>query len=209
MNLTCTKQQLVEAVSNVQRAVSSKSSVPALEGILLKAREGEIFLCGYDLELGITTAIEASVEETGAVILNARLFSDIVRRLPADTVQLTTDEKDVTTIHSGNSEFSIAGIPAAEYPELPVVTDESSIALSHTMMKGMIRQTIFAVAESDAKPIHTGTLFEIGKGVVRLVSVDGYRLAIREEKSRGCRGSDEFCRTGQVPGRGAQAALGR
>ncbi len=183
MNLTCTKQQLVEAVSNVQRAVSSKSSVPALEGILLKAREGEIFLCGYDLELGITTTIEASVEETGAVILNARLFSDIVRRLPADTVQLTTDEKDVTTIHSGNSEFSIAGIPAAEYPELPVVTDESSIALSHTMMKGMIRQTIFAVAESDAKPIHTGTLFEIGEGVVRLVSVDGYRLAIREEKA--------------------------
>lgn len=182
MNLTCTKQQLMEAVSNVQRAVSSKSSVPALEGILLKAEENEIFLCGYDLELGITTTMQASVEKPGAVILNARLFSDIVRRLPADTVQLSTDEKDVTVIRSGNSEFSIAGIPAAEYPELPVVTNESSIELSHAMMKSMIRQTIFAVAESDAKPIHTGTLFEIGGGTIRLVSVDGYRLAVREEK---------------------------
>lgn len=184
MKFTCNRQQLVDAVSNVQRAVSTKSSVPALEGILFRASGNTITLSGYDLELGMTTSIEASIEEGGNIVLSARLFGDIVRRLPADTVNLTADEKYMTTITSGASEFSIVGIPAEEYPELPSVTGETSIKISHAILKGMIRQTIFAVADNDAKPIHTGTLFEIGNNKIRLVSVDGYRLALREETAK-------------------------
>ncbi len=173
-----------DAVLNVQRAVSSKSSVPALEGILIKTQENEITLCGYDLELGMTTKIEASVEEKGSVILSARLFGDIVRRLPADMVSVSVDPKNITTIKSGPAEFSIVGIPAEEYPELPTITGETSIKIAHNVLKSMIRQTIFAVAESDAKPVHTGTLFELGKNKIRLISVDGYRLALREETAK-------------------------
>ena len=181
IQLTCDRQQLVEAVSNVQRAVSSKSSVPALEGILLKAEREEMTLCGFDLELGMTTRLPARIEESGSVILGARLFSDIIRRLPGDLVKLTVDEKNVTTIESGASEFSIAGMGAEEYPELPSVSGAGEFSVQNDLLKGMIRQTIFAVADSDAKPIHTGTLFELSGGRLRLVSVDGYRLAIREE----------------------------
>lgn len=173
-----------EAVLNVQRAVSTKSSVPALEGILLRTQGDEMILCGYDLELGMTTRIEARVEEKGSIILSARLFGDIVRRLPADSVELATDSKNITTIKSGPSEFSIVGIPAEEYPELPAISGETSIHIAHNVLKSMIRQTIFAVAESDAKPIHTGTLFELEENRIRLVSVDGYRLAIREETAK-------------------------
>lgn len=185
MKIVCSRQQLVEAVSNVQRAVSTKSSVPALEGILLRTSGGEVTLCGYDLELGMTTSIESSVEESGSVVLSARLFADIVRRLPGERVSLTIDEKNITTIKSGASEFSIVGIPAGEYPDMPAISGDDSVTLPQHLLKGMIRQTIFAVAESDAKPIHTGTLFEIGEGRIRLVSVDGYRLAMREEAAGG------------------------
>lgn len=184
MKIVCNQQQLNEAVLNIQRAVSTKSSVPALEGILLKASKNEIMLCGYDLELGMTTKIEAQVEETGSIVLSAHLFGDIVRRLPADSVYLATDDKYMTSIKSGPADFSIAGIPAEEYPELPSITGETALHIASCVLKSMIRQTIFAVAESDAKPIHTGTMFELSKNRIKLVSVDGYRLAMREETAQ-------------------------
>ena len=181
MKISCDRQKLNEAVLNIQRAVSTKSSVPALEGILIRADENALFLCGYDLELGITTVIEADVSEKGSVVLSARLLGEIVRRLPAESVTISSDEKQMTTIVSGEAEYSIVGIPAQEYPELPAVGSEASLKLPNGILRGMIRQTLFAVAESDAKPIHTGTLFELSKDRLRLVSVAGYRLAIREE----------------------------
>lgn len=182
MKFSCEKHQLVEAVSNVQRAVSVKSTIPSLEGILIRTKENAIVLCGYNLELGMTTVIESQVEESGKIVVSAKLFGDIVRRLPDDQVTVSVDENHMTTIVSGESTFSIAGIPAEEYPDLPTVYDETAVTLPQPMLKSMIRQTIFAVAESDAKPIHTGTLFELCKDCLRLVSVDGYRLAVREEK---------------------------
>lgn len=181
MKITCDRQKLNEAVLNIQRAVSTKSSVPALEGILIRADENAVLLCGYDLELGITTVIDAEVAEKGSIVLSARLLGEIVRRLPADSVTVSSDEKQMTTILSGEAEYSIVGIPAQEYPELPSVGSESSLKVPGGILRSMIRQTLFAVAESDAKPIHTGTLFELSKDLLRLVSVDGYRLAIREE----------------------------
>lgn len=181
MKITCDKQKLNEAVLNIQRAVSTKSSVPALEGILIRADESTIFLCGYDLELGITTTLDCNVEQQGSVVLSAKLFGEIVRRLPADTVTISSDDKQMTTIESGEAKFSIVGIPAEEYPELPTINEETSLKIQSGLLRSMIHQTLFAIAENDAKPIHTGTLFELEPKLLRLVSVDGYRLAIREE----------------------------
>ena len=170
MKFTVNKSDITEAVSNIQRAVSTKTSIPALEGILLSATETGLELCAYDLELGITTVIPAFVMEP-----------DIVRRTPAETVTVSVDEKNMATLESGYSRFSIIGIPAEEFPELPKLSDSTQISLPGALLKSMIRQTLFAIAESDAKPIHQGSLFSLENGILDVVSVDGYRLAVRRE----------------------------
>lgn len=181
MKFTVNKSDITEAVGNIQRAVSTKTSIPALEGILLGADENGLELCAYDLELGITTVIPAFVTEPGKAVLSAKLFSDIVRRTPAETITVTVDEKNMATLESGYSRFSIIGIPAEEFPELPKLSDSTQFSLAGSLLKSMIRQTLFAIAESDAKPIHQGSLFNMEKGVLDVVSVDGYRLAKRSE----------------------------
>lgn len=181
MKIKCNCQLLTEAVTNVQRAVSSKSNVPALEGILFKANNGSLTLCGYDLELGIVTTINADIIDEGSVVLSAKLISDIVRRLPGETVTIDTNEKLITTIVSGAVDYKIIGICSDEYPEIPVVRGDSSIKIQGKILKSMISQTLYAVAESDIKPVQKGSLFEIGNGIIKIVSVDGYRLAIRNE----------------------------
>ena len=181
MKFTVNKSDITEAVSNIQRAVSTKTSIPALEGILLSATETGLELCAYDLELGITTVIPAFVMEPGKAVLSAKLFSDIVRRTPAETVTVSVDEKNMATLESGYSRFSIIGIPAEEFPELPKLSDSTQISLPGALLKNMIRQTLFAIAESDAKPIHQGSLFSLENGILDVVSVDGYRLAVRRE----------------------------
>ncbi len=181
MKFTVNKSDITEAVGNIQRAVSSKTSIPALEGILLGASDQGLELCAYDLELGITTVIPAQVAEPGKAVLSAKIFSDIVRRTPADTITVTVDEKNMATLESGYSRFSIIGIPAGEFPELPKLTDSTQFSMASSVLKSMIRQTLFAIAESDAKPIHQGSLFNLENGVLDVVSVDGYRLAKRSE----------------------------
>ena len=181
MKFTVNKSDITEALSNIQRAVSTKTSIPALEGILLSATETGLELCAYDLELGITTVIPAFVMEPGKAVLSAKLFSDIVRRTPAETVTVSVDEKNMATLESGYSRFSIIGIPAEEFPELPKLSDSTQISLPGALLKSMIRQTLFAIAESDAKPIHQGSLFSLENGILDVVSVDGYRLAVRRE----------------------------
>lgn len=181
MKFTVNKSDITEAVGNIQRAVSTKTSIPALEGILLGAGEEGLELCAYDLELGITTVIPAFVMEPGRAVLSAKLFSDIVRRTPAETITITVDEKNMATLESGYSRFSIIGIPAEEFPELPKLTDSTQFSMAGSVLKSMIRQTLFAIAESDAKPIHQGSLFNLENGMMDVVSVDGYRLAVRRE----------------------------
>ncbi len=182
MKFICKKTDLSASVGNVQRAVTSKSSLPALEGILMRAKAGELVMSGYDLELGITTKIPAVIEKEGAIILNARLFNDIVRRLPDENVSVEVDEKLMATIKSGSSEFSIVGIHADEYPEFPAVSDGETVELPENLIKSMINQTIFAVAVTDEKPVLKGVLFDIEKDSIKLIAVDGYRLALRSEK---------------------------
>ena len=181
MKFTVNKTDMNEAVSNIQRTVSSKTSIPALEGILLDASEDQLSLSAYDLELGITTVIPAKVQEPGRSVLSARIFSEIVRRTPSDAIEITVDSKNMATIESGCSNFTLIGIPAEEFPELPKVADAVKIQLPSNVLKSIIRQTVFAVAESNAKPIHQGSLFHMEDGRLDVVSVDGYRLAMRTE----------------------------
>lgn len=196
LKIVCQKQALISAVSNVQRAVSGKSSVSVLDGILLRAGGTQVKLAGYDLELGIITKINADVSQEGQIVLNARLFGDIVRKLPGDEVELETDDRFQTTIRSGESVFSIMGIDAAEYPDLPTVSDGEKIELPQATLKSMIRQTLFAVAQTDIRPVHTGVQFTVVDHQLRLVAVDGSRLAIRCEEV-GCDQEMEFV----VPGK--------
>lgn len=181
MKIRCSCQSLSEAVTNVQRAVSTKSNLPALEGILFKAAENSLTLCGYDLELGIVTSVSAEIMTEGSVVLSAKLISDIVRRLPGENVTIDTNEKFMTTIVSGAVDYKIIGISPEEYPEIPMVRSDSHIQIEGKILKSMISQTLYAVADSDIKPVQKGSLFEIGDGIIKIISVDGYRLAIRNE----------------------------
>lgn len=181
MHFLCDRQELLEAVNNVSRAVSAKSSLGALEGILLRTGANALFLAGYNMELGITTVIPAQIKSAGELVLTAKLFGDIVRRLPEDTVEIRVDDKLNTVILSGETEFTIMGISTMEYPELPKVEDGDSVEVPQQVLHSMIRQTLFAVAQSDARPVHKGSLFEVEPDSLRLVSVDGSRLAIRTE----------------------------
>ncbi len=181
MRILCERQALVDAVGNVQRGVASKSALPALEGILLKASGTSLFLAGYDMELGITTMIEAQVSEPGEIVLTAKLFSEIIRKLPGEEVVIHCNEKNNTTIRSGSSEFTIIGFSSEDYPELPTINDGAAVNVPQNMLKSMIRQTLFAVAQNDTRPVHTGVKFELENQVLRLIAVDGSRLAMRSE----------------------------
>ncbi|HZJ78549.1 MAG TPA: DNA polymerase III subunit beta [Clostridia bacterium] len=181
MKFVCNTTVLSEACQNVQRAVSTKTSIPAVEGILIKALGNEIILTGYDLELGINTSISAKTEEGGSIIINARVLCDILRRLPDENVSFECDERYVAIIKSGEARFEIMGMPANEYPELPSVTGGFPVVLEQGVLKDMVRQTIFAVAVNDSKIVHTGIKFEISEKLIKLIAVDGFRLAIRNE----------------------------
>lgn len=155
--------------------------MPALEGILIKTANGKITLCGYDLELGITTTIDAEVYREGAAVINAKLLSDIIRRMPEDKVSIEADDKLIIYLESGNVDFKIIGISDSEYPELPTITESENININGGTLESMIRQTLYAVSDKDIKPAHKGSLFEIADKKINIISVDGYRLAIRKE----------------------------
>ncbi len=180
MNFSCEKALLNAAINTAGRAVSPKSSIPALEGILLEARNDKLTLTGYNLETGIRTTVEAGVKEEGSLVVSARLFGDIVRNLPDDMVKVSTDGVTVN-ITCGMSDFHILGTDPREFPELPSVDDGSALFIQQGKLKSMISQTIFAVSDNESRPIHTGSLFEVESNVLTMVAVDGYRLALRKE----------------------------
>ena len=181
MKFTVEKRLLNEAVTNLQRAVSSKTSIPALEGILIRSEENRLILTAYDLEIGMQTELPAIISAPGVIILTAKLFAEIVRRSPDEDITIDVDDRNTATITSGVSCFTIIGMDSAEFPELPKITDADTIKMPQELLKSMIRQTLFAVADSTAKPIHQGSLFKIENGNLDVVSVDGYRLALRRE----------------------------
>ena len=190
MKFTCEKALLQAAISTASRAVSPKSSIPALEGILLDAGK-ELRLTGYDLETGIRVVVPADVQEEGTLVLSARLFGEIIRKLPDDMVSFRSENYTVH-IQCGMSQFHILATDPEEFPELPAVDHQNSLVLLQSKLKAMIGQTLFAVSDNESRPIHTGSLFEVEGDGLTVVSVDGYRLALRHEAIEKKEGADSF-----------------
>ncbi len=181
MKFSCEKSALVAAIAISSRAAAAKSAVSALEGLLIEADEN-VSVTGYDLKTGIRSTVNADVEEHGSVVINARLFSDIIRKLPDEIVYINVNLKYTINIKCGLSDFSIIGMSADEYPDLPNVDGQNSIYMKESELKAMISQTNFAVSDNESRPIHTGALFELDNDVLTVVAVDGYRLALRRER---------------------------
>ena len=181
MKFSCEKYLLQSACGIASRAAAGKSPIPALEGLLLQASD-RLTVTGYDLKKGIYTQLEAEVKEQGSVVVGARLFGEMIRRLPDGIVTISTDINNNVNVKCGKSEFNFMGISPEDYPEMPVVDGVNNIALPQKILGSMINQTIFAVADNDMRPIYTGTLFDIEGEELTLVSVDGYRLAKHSEK---------------------------
>lgn len=190
MKFSCEKALLQAAISTTSRAVSPKSSIPALEGILLEAGS-DLRLTGYNLETGIRTIVPADIREEGTLVLGARLFGEIVRKLPDDIVTFQS-ENYMVNIKCGMSEFNILGTDPEEFPELPTVEYQNSLILPQSRLKAMISQTLFAVSDNESRPIHTGSLFEVDSEGLTIVSVDGYRLALRHESIDKKEGAETF-----------------
>ena len=186
MKFSCEKYLLQSACGTASRAAASKSPIPALEGLLLQASD-RLTVTGYDLKKGIYTQLEAEVKEQGSVVVGARLFGEMIRRLPDGIVTISTDINNNVNVKCGKSEFNFMGISPEDYPEMPVVDGVNNIALPQKILGSMINQTIFAVADNDMRPIYTGTLFDIEGEELTLVAVDGYRLAKRSEKLESAR----------------------
>ena len=178
MRFTCEKSMLVMGLNIASRTVAQKSSLSVIEGILCKAGNG-LQLTGYNMETAISYEIEAEVSDAGSCILPAKLFGDIIRRLPEGPVTVHVDENFKVSIRSGYASFTISAESAEDYPELPDVNSGRSVLIPQSALKELISGTIFAVSDNQGRPIHTGVKFEVDENTVSAIAVDGFRLARR------------------------------
>ena len=178
MRFTCEKSMLVSGLNIAGRTVAQKSSLSVIEGILCRAGMG-LSLTGYNMETAITYDIDAEVTDPGDCILPAKLFGDIIRRLPEGPVTVVVDEAYKVSIRAGYASFTISAESAEDYPELPDVNDGRPIHIPQCRLKELIFGTIFAVSENQGRPIHTGVKFEVTNDSITTVAVDGFRLARR------------------------------
>ena len=181
MLFTCERETLLEAVLTAGRAAAARSPITAIEGLLIETLEEGLRITGYDLKKGIFMRAAADVTEPGAIILNARLFTEIVRNMPDGIVKVACDESSMCTISSGMAEFNIIGIPAESFPEMPEVDHQQRISLRQDIIRKMIGETVFSVGDDESRPIYTGALFEMSDTRFTIVALDGFRLALRRE----------------------------
>ena len=182
MKIICDKTLLSAAIDGVSRAVTPRATLPVLEGILLKAEGFTLTLTGYDLEMGIVTTIEANVLEPGDIVLNAKLLSDMVRRMPAGQIDISVADSGKTTIQGGVAQFEIQSMPAADFPQLPNTGAEDTLTVKTVVFREMVERTLYAVSQDEKRPAHTGELLEIQPDKLTVVALDGFRLAIVERE---------------------------
>ena len=181
MKFVCYKDNILKALNSVVRGVASKTTMPILEGILIQTNDNDIKLTTYDLEIGIEYVMECEVKEQGSTVVNAIMFSEIIRKLPDTEIHLTLNENNLLEIECEGSLYKLATMNPEEFPELPKIEIEKSIELEQNTLKNMIRKTIFAVSTEENRPIFTGCLFEVTDNKLNVVAVDGFRLALRSE----------------------------
>lgn len=187
LKIVCNKDLLLNYINIVNKAVSNRTTLPILECILLTADDKGFIMTANNLELGIqTTPIDAQILEQGEIAIEARIFNEIIRRSNGDTVTITTDEKNAVNIICGSSDFHIMGQGGEDFPSIPVVEQEKAYVMKQCILKDMIRQTIFSIAQENSKPILTGELFEFKDNAINIVSVDGYRISFRKNELMDC-----------------------
>ena len=182
MKIICDTHLFTNTCLNIQRSVPSKAVLPHLECIFIETQDNsEVKLTGFDLDIAVIKGVGVKVEEAGAAVLNAKTFCDILKHLPDSKVTITCNDKNICTITSGEVEYTLISLNPSEYPDLPIINDEVSFRLNCGVLKDMIKKTVFAVSPDDGKTVHRGVKFEIEPGEIKLVALDGYRLAIRKE----------------------------
>ena len=179
MKFVCYKDKIMKALNSVVKGVASKTTMPILEGILIQTNDNEIKLTTYDLELGIEYKMECDVQEQGSIVVNATMFTEIIRKLPDSEINISLNENNLLTIECEGSLYKLATMNPDEFPELPKIEVENSVTLEQSALKNMIRKTIFAVSQEETRPIFTGCLFEINNNKLNIVAIDGFRLALR------------------------------
>jgi DNA polymerase-3 subunit beta len=190
MKFIIQRDKLVQSVQDVLKAVSSRTTIPILTGIKIVATEEGVTLTGSDSDISIESFIPSEedgkenveVKASGSVVLQARFFSEIIKKLPMDTVELEVQNQFVTTIRSGKSEFNLNGQDAAEYPHLPQIEEDSVFKLPTDLLKNIIRQTVFAVSTSETRPILTGVNWKLENHELTCIATDSHRLALRKAK---------------------------
>ena len=184
MKLICSKSNLLNGVQIVSRAVPNKTTMSILECILIDASNGIITLTANDMDMGIETVIEGDIVESGVIALDAKIFLEIVRKLPDSFITIDTDASYKTLITCEKAKFTIVGKSGEDFSYLPVVEKEESILLSQFTLKEMVRQTIFSISDNDNNKLMTGELFEINGDELKIVSSDGHRISIRKMQLR-------------------------
>lgn len=182
MKFTAERAALLDAVSHLQKLVGAKTSLPVLEGILISAGQGSLTLASYNLEMGMKKEMYAKCDEEGDIVINARLFADILRRMNGIQVEIEADSRLMCHIRSGEAVFDIMGMAANDFPEMPSVADGKKINVDGDILCDMVKGTIFAVAQTEGtRPILTGINITVTGGIMQFVAIDGYRLAIRRQ----------------------------
>ena len=179
MKIVCKKSNLLNGVQIVSKAVPAKTTMPILECILIDASNGEIKLTANDMELGIETIIEGDILEKGIIALNAKIFLEIVRKLPNNLITIETNSNLATTITCEKSKFDIVGKSGEDFSYLPKIERNKSIVISQFTLKEIIRQTIFSISLNENNKLMTGELFEVKDNMLKVVSLDGHRISLR------------------------------
>ena len=178
MRIEINQRSLANHINIVQKGISSKSTLQILDGILLEAKDGKLKLIATDLEIGIETYVDCNIIESGSIVVNSRIFGDIIKKLPNSQINIIVEENKMN-IKCENSEFNIIGNGSSEYPELPTIINQNSFTMPKDLLKSAIRQTVFATTEDETRPILTGVLLETNNNIASFVALDGYRLALR------------------------------
>lgn len=195
MKFECNRSEFLEVLINVSRAAAPKSALAVIEGIFMKATSSGLYLCCYNLDMGIARHVPAHITNTGAAVMPMR-FIEMIKKLPGERVVIDCNEKYVVHIESDFSEFDIIAMPSDDFPELPIVEGDYSIEVSESKLRSMITQTTHALSTRPDRPVYTGALFKAGEGILKIVTVDGYRVAVRTEEV-GCTARFDFI----VPGK--------
>lgn len=183
MIFTCEKQEILEGISIVQKAITGKSTMPILEGVYIRTNEldSSLTLIGSDMDVSIQTTVNANIIEPGSIVIDAKIFGEIIRKLPNSTIKIETIENQVIRITCEKSVFDVVYMNTNEFPELPEINEDLKISVNQNILKNMIKGTSFAIAQDETRPILQGILFEVKNKNLNLVALDGYRLAIKSE----------------------------